>query len=109
MKLWIFQKGLVPSEAKNITDISEGPLANPYSGKDGLTEIEAGFEYAVWLEDKMRNGDVTVISAMEKIAQDALTEEGATLVCSCIPMLCHGQVIKRFINNALKGKEPWAH
>lgn len=108
MKLWIFQKGSVLETAHNITDISEGPLANPYS-KEGLSEIDAGFQYAEWLEYTMKNGDVTVITAMEKIAQDALTPEGSTLICTCTPMLCHGQVIKQFISNALKGKEPWAH
>ena len=68
-------------------------LGNPYRpapGKPGSTQVM----YEAWLKGEIAAGNEAVIAELKRLG--ALAEEGElTLVCWCRPMPCHGDVIKR--------------
>jgi hypothetical protein len=73
-------------------------------------EISDVGEYDIWLEQKVRDNDPEVCEALNEIAEAVLQNTSeVNLLCSCEQQLCHGHIIRRYVENALAGLEPSAH
>lgn len=75
-------------------------LGNPYTvdayGRDGAINA-----YKAWLRSQIENEITHVIEALNLIASAAIhTQEGASLVCFCVPSPCHGNHIRSVILDA---------
>ena len=70
------------------------PLGNPYSMKDKSIEERNRVcaLYQKWFDDKVVNKDPEVMLALELIPNDAV------LGCYCSPLRCHGDTIKKYID-----------
>ena len=83
------------------------PLGNPYSHMDNTKAIhkvatreEAVEKYAEWLE-RARMNNPLINKYLDKIAKMARDNE-VCLVCYCKPQSCHGDVIKKLIDEIPK-------
>lgn len=65
------------------------------------TRHEAIAEYRKWLRKEIDSGNQLVIAELERLAYMA-TESPVMLQCYCKPAACHGDVIKEFIEEALR-------
>jgi len=80
------------------------PLGNPFViGKHG-TRKEVIEAYRGYLKENIDNDTPSIINALNDLAEAASTDEGVNLICFCKPVSCHGDVIKEFIEEALKEK-----
>ena len=56
--------------------------------------------YAIWLKERLEAGDVAVRAAMNNIY--VMAKKGdINLVCYCVPLKCHCEVIKEIIEKKL--------
>jgi len=63
------------------------PLGNPFTVREhGDAALEL---YRRWLWDKIRSNDEDVLCALRRITRSH------TLVCSCKPRPCHGDIVVR--------------
>lgn len=86
-------KGLAPS-----------PLANRFViGIDGTREVVIE-KYEAWLKEKIRSGDRNVLDELARLSSIALKGE-LVLACWCAPLPCHGDVIKKTIEEVLSDEE----
>lgn len=78
-------------------------LGNPFPINEACTREQAVAQYELWLLEQIFNHNQKVIHELERIA--ALVSDGTGkpvyLVCYCSPKLCHGDIIKKCIENAL--------
>lgn len=113
MNIMVVNKHAMPALAEHMPLINimrPHVLGNPFPIIKGTTERdEVISQYDMWLEDQMKSGNAPVLDAMETIATLAQQDTGVMLMCCCKPANCHGDVIKRYIVNALSGREPWSH
>ena len=80
------------------------PLGNPFTHLSGQTKAEhkvatreeAIEKYVPWLE-KARLNDVVVATTLDKVFEKALAGD-VNLVCFCKPQACHGDVIKKLLD-----------
>lgn len=112
MKIEVLNKHRLPS-IEGMTTINimrPHPLGNPFPIVKGTSERDQVIDqFDIWLEDQLKAGDPKICQALDTIMQLASKPEGVALICCCKPARCHGDVIKRYILNAAKGLEPWAH
>jgi hypothetical protein len=102
-------------DGKNKIYIGRGsPLGNPYTHLSSNnqasftvhTREEAVACYEQWLHDQIyQKRNHTIIDALIKIADQARHPEGVKLVCYCKPKSCHGDIIKRAIEEAVAATE----
>jgi len=84
---------------KNYRYVGRGtPLGNPFIiGKDGDRK-EVISKYELYLREKIETGDPAILSALKELSGDTV------LVCSCAPLPCHADVIKKLWNEYIKGE-----
>ncbi len=84
-------------------------LGNPYthlplSKSKALFQVEtreAAIEcYEKWIYQKMGEKDETILNKLEEIRQKSMVGK-VYLVCFCAPKSCHGDVIKRIVDEAV--------
>jgi len=84
------------------------PLGNQWTHMKGQTKAkytcanreESIALYRVWLAEKIAKKDCTVCDELNKIFRMA-ARGTVYLVCYCVPLSCHGEVIKELIQNKL--------
>lgn len=81
------------------------PLGNPYPITDKLRREEAIRLYDRWLNERINDGDESVCRELNRLY--AMVCRGPlTLVCSCTPKPCHGEVIRRVLEHAYATYNP---
>jgi hypothetical protein len=77
------------------------PLGNQWSHTPGTaaahkveTREEAVSKFHEWLSSQIAKGEGPVFSAIQQIKERVAIGEQIKLACSCVPQLCHGDVIK---------------
>lgn len=93
--------------APSIYDIYIGggsPLGNPYliNDKIGDTRSVVIERYKQWLSNKVVEEDPHVLRLLNTIAKKSMDGDPVHLVCFCAPQRCHGDVIKKLIDDAVK-------
>lgn len=72
------------------------PLGNPYPVRRGTTRARSIALYRLWLKDKMLSKNV--VSKLLMSLVEIYREEGSlTLICWCVPLPCHAEVIRDHI------------
>jgi hypothetical protein len=76
-------------------------LANPYViGRDGTRE-QCVAAYKIWLWEHMWHDEWECqicggeVRAMIKFIVDLSLRQDVALICFCVPLLCHGSVVKK--------------
>ena len=84
------------------------PLGNPFSHRDNTkakhkveTRDDAIKAYAVWLMDRLQEGNQEVISELDRLATIAMSTGKLNLRCYCAPKACHGDVIRKVLLEAI--------
>ena len=80
------------------------PLGNPF--RVGEYSREESLElYDKWLEEKINQGDRVILTALAHLAK--LSQQGiiVNLVCWCKPLPCHGDIIKRILEEIIANEE----
>jgi hypothetical protein len=76
------------------------PLGNPFSIDSyfgtGCGRIAAVREYRIWLREMISKNDYAVMTELSKM-REALMLSDIALECWCYPMMCHGGVIKEYL------------
>lgn len=76
------------------------PLGNPFViGRDG-TRDEVCDKYEVWFASKVAEKDPAVMGELRRLYRIA-KEGDLVLGCFCAPARCHGETIKRFLEQHL--------
>lgn len=84
------------------------PLGNPY-GCNISAEIivssrkEAINKYRDWINNKIIVKDKAVCNELNKLYKIAMTND-LTLVCSCKPLDCHADIIKKILEEKLNDR-----
>lgn len=80
------------------------PLGNPFTvenhGRDRCIEM-----YDKYICTAIEKSDTKVCNELSRIAHQVLDGKHVRLVCWCAPSNCHGNVIKRIIEEKLKLEE----
>src|SRR6266849_7228908 len=63
---------------------------------------EAVGHYRQWLWKEVQNGKGPAFQALEQLKVRAAKGENVSLVCSCSPQLCHGDVVKPAIEHLVE-------
>jgi hypothetical protein len=84
------------------------PLGNPYSWKEGTkaefivgSREEAIAAYEPWFH-RQRLNDTIVHAYLNKMKDSLLRGEPVNLVCFCAPDSCHGDIIKKYLEDYLE-------
>jgi len=80
--------------------IAQSPLANPFRISGTCTREEAVASYDNWLLLALAERKQPVIDEMNRLYKLAKTGD-LVLACYCKPLACHGDVIKRLLDNKL--------
>ena len=72
------------------------PLANPFRITNAASRLEVIGAYRVWLTEKIVNRDMVVCKELARLQRKA-KEGDLVLLCWCAPLICHGEVIKEFL------------
>lgn len=77
-------------------------LGNPFGVKPHgpYTREESISRYAAWLEQKITDRDKSVCAALNEIWR-AAKQGDVELECFCKPLACHGDVVKRVVEDEL--------
>lgn len=77
-------------------------LGNPFGVKPNgpYTREESISRYAAWLEQKITDRDKDVCTALNEIWR-AAKQGDVELECFCKPLACHGDVVKRVVEDEL--------
>lgn len=78
-------------------------LGNPFGVKPNgpYTRDESISRYAAWLEQKIAERDKGVCAALNEIWRAAQQGE-VELECFCAPKACHGDIVKRTVQEKLR-------
>lgn len=74
------------------------PLGNPFA-HEGIEGIE---KYRIWLREQLENSNQEVIKELNRLVYKALYEGGLKLRCYCTNPLCHGDVIKEYLERFIQ-------
>lgn len=81
------------------------PLANPFHiGRDG-TRAQVIAKYEQWLKDKIWSGNRDVLDELARLSSIVVKTGGVNLGCFCSPRSCHGDVIKRAIEEVFRDED----
>lgn len=75
------------------------PLGNPYRLKRESERCKAVEQYRAWLTEQMKS-DTPARAEIERLAVIARSTD-LLLLCYCAPKLCHGDVVKEFVERAI--------
>jgi hypothetical protein len=80
------------------------PLRDTTRMDEGRTRAEAVWFYGEYLREQMEAGNEAILNELERIGAMVLDDSGepVCLQCFCAPKACHGDVIKRVIEEAIK-------
>ena len=78
------------------------PLGNPWPIHGFDTREIVIARYKVYLRQQIENGNISVISELERLGNIAITTGSLKLQCFCSPQSCHGDVIKEVLENAIQ-------
>lgn len=75
------------------------PLGNPFPMQNHTTEERDRVcdLYQEWFDRKINAGDTEILAALHAIPHDAI------LGCYCFPLRCHGDTIKRYLDEHTSG------
>lgn len=71
------------------------PLGNPFKLRFEAQRAEILAKYEAWLREQMKT-DTAARREIKRLA-DLARDQDLVLLCWCAPALCHGDVIKRII------------
>lgn len=83
------------------SQILHSPLANPFKISATCSRDESIAQYETWLFQAIGSRNEQVIKELNRLYFLAKTGD-LELVCYCKPLACHGDVIKRVLDNALE-------
>ncbi len=69
------------------------PLGNPFRLLREEDRDRVVDRYATWLHEQLRRGNREVTRALEELYQTLKLRGNITLLCSCAPKRCHGEII----------------
>ena len=73
------------------------PLGNPFAMRSESERDKVCDQYEAWFKDKVAQNDPSVMNELRRLYR--LSKQGdVVLGCFCAPKRCHGQTIKRFID-----------
>ena len=75
------------------------PLGNPYKLKSGAQRAAVIAEYEIWLDTQLSH-DTPARRAFDQLVEAAQRGD-RVLLCWCAPRECHGDVIRRRIEDVL--------
>lgn len=78
------------------------PLGNPWPIRGFDTREIVIARYKVYLRQQIENGNISVISELERLGNIAITTGSLNLQCFCSPLPCHGDIIKEVLENAIQ-------
>lgn len=85
------------------------PLGNPFSHMDNTkaefkvhSRGEAVEKYEEWLNQKISSNDKIVCDELNRLVDIAYDTRELKLKCFCAPLACHGDVIKKVLDDAFK-------
>jgi len=78
------------------------PLGNPFKIDSKTSRSEAVSKYRVWLLEQFENADNPATKAFMALVDHYRQEGELTLICWCVPLLCHTEVIREFILSICK-------
>lgn len=79
------------------------PLGNPFPIDEtrGNTRNKVIEQYEVWLRDQIKSGiNKPLLNQLNSIANEAIHTGSCTIVRFCAPKRCHGEVIRKVIEEA---------
>lgn len=77
------------------------PLGNPFKiVANGYTRAQVISMYEEWLKNQILNGNKAIISEINRLLNIAANGD-LILRCYCAPLPCHGDVIKKFLEELL--------
>ena len=86
---------------RNAQYIGRGsPLGNPFVMRSEADRDRVCDQYQSWFEQKVADRDVLVMNELRRLFK--LAQRGdLVLGCYCAPRRCHGETIKRFLEQFL--------
>jgi hypothetical protein len=80
------------------------PLGNPVRIEPGVTREAAVYLYGEYLQEQMQAGNEAILNELERIGAMVMDDSGepVCLQCFCAPKACHGDVIRKVIEQAIK-------
>lgn len=102
--IYIVNKYRLPYIAGVLINIMRGsPLGNPFEMKDRSQEERDRVcdEYAVYISKKIAEKDTAICRELNRIYVLAKQGKNVYLQCCCAPKRCHGDTIKRIIEEKL--------
>ena len=74
------------------------PLGNPYEidNKNGITRTQVIREYRIYLREAIKASNPKICIELIRM-REALQLGDIALECWCAPMMCHGEVIKEYL------------
>lgn len=81
------------------------PLGNPWPIRGFDTREIVIARYRVYLRQQIENGNISVISELERLGNIAITTGKLNIQCFCSPLPCHGDVIKEVLESAINGTD----
>lgn len=102
--IYVVNKYRLPYIAGELINIMRGsPFGNPFPMKD-RSQAERDRvcdEYEVYITKKIAEKDTAICSELNRIWRFAKEGKNVYLMCCCAPKRCHGDTIKRLIEEKL--------
>lgn len=76
-------------------------LGNPFKIGIHGTREECVEQYERWLREQIRSGNTGILNELARLSSIAYQGKELVLVCWCAPKACHGDVVKRVIEEVL--------
>lgn len=78
------------------------PLGNPFRLEEESQRKKVVGLYRKWFEEKLAEGDATVVAELERLARLAERQAELRLTCWCAPKLCHAEVVAEALRERLE-------
>lgn len=78
------------------------PLGNPYPIGLGRTREQVIKDYQFYIDREIRQGNPSIIAELDSIAYKVMQGHDVNLICCCYPKACHGDIIKKGLESAIK-------
>lgn len=83
---------------------AQSSFANPFSVQDYGRELCLK-KYEEWLKEKLKNKNSPQRVQLETLAEIVMTGHNIRLVCFCKPKPCHGDILKRILEDYINEKQ----
>lgn len=88
------------------------PLGNPYSHLPQTTaryrvktRADAVAAYQIWLDQQIQQDNPVVVTELERLEYLLHKQGELSLLCFCVPALCHGEVIRDILIKRMDGHD----